>query len=262
MLYYLTTNKYNKNMLLISLIILSILFIIMLILLSKKIPQIKGKIGENVISQKLTQLPIEKYIVFNDLLINTSYGTTQIDHVVLSEYGIFVIETKNYTGWILGGENSEEWTKNVYGNKYSFHNPLKQNYAHIKALMEKLCISSKSLFIPIVVFSNNAEIKIKTTKNVINENELINTIYRYQEEKVNNIQIKQYSKILSNFTEYTKENKKEHILMIKNNINKKKDDINNSICPKCGNKLIKRNGKYGNFIGCSNYPNCLFTCKM
>ena len=53
--------------------------------------------------------------------------------MVLSEYGIFVIETKNYSGWILGGEYSEEWTKNVYGKKYKFRNPLKQNYTHVNS---------------------------------------------------------------------------------------------------------------------------------
>lgn len=109
----------------------------------------KGQAGENKVARILQKLPTEKYKIVNDILIKNSHGTTQIDHVVLSEYGVFVIETKNYSGWIYGGEYSEEWTKNVYGNKYQFRNPLKQNYAHIKALMDILEIKSQDLLIPI-----------------------------------------------------------------------------------------------------------------
>ena len=64
-------------------------------------PQNIGKRGERRVARKLDWLSKE-YITLNDLLLPTRYGTTQIDHVVVSPYGIFVIETKNYKGWILG----------------------------------------------------------------------------------------------------------------------------------------------------------------
>lgn len=100
-------------------------------------PKIKGIIGEKIVASKLSKLPEQQYRVLNDIMLRTEYGTTQIDHIVISIYGIFVIETKNYKGWITGSEYGEYWTKNMYGKKYTFRNPLKQNYAHVKALEKK-----------------------------------------------------------------------------------------------------------------------------
>ena len=79
-------------------------------------PQNIGKRGERRVARKLDWLSKE-YITLNDLLLPTRYGTTQIDHVVVSPYGIFVIETKNYKGWIFGHENSEEWKQSLLGKR-------------------------------------------------------------------------------------------------------------------------------------------------
>lgn len=80
--------------------------------------------------------------------------------------GIFVIETKNYKGWITGGEHSEQWTKNMYGKKYRFYNPLRQNYGHIKTLQSILNVPENA-YISIVTFSPKATIKVKTSEHVV-----------------------------------------------------------------------------------------------
>ena len=94
-----------------------------------------GKRGERRVARKLDWLSKE-YITLNDLLLPTRYGTTQIDRVVVSPYGIFVIETKNYKGWIFGHENSEEWKQSLLGEKrfwgwsseqHKFRSPIRQN---------------------------------------------------------------------------------------------------------------------------------------
>ena len=108
--------------------ILLLLVILGFIFLVKKIPEIRGHIEEKKVSAFLATLPSYEYKIFNDILLATESGTTQIDHIVVSRFGIFVIETKNYRGWITGNENGSEWTKNVYGNKYRFANPFRQNY--------------------------------------------------------------------------------------------------------------------------------------
>ena len=98
----------------------------------------KGKAGEKAVARRLKQLPEEEYKVINDLMLPTTYGTTQIDHVVISRFGVFVIETKNYRGFIYGGENAEKWTQNIWGNKYSMLNPIRQNNTHVKALCDNV----------------------------------------------------------------------------------------------------------------------------
>lgn len=80
-------------------------------------PKIKGFLGEKVVSAILSRLNPQKYTVINDVMLNINGKTSQIDHVVVSNYGIFVIETKNYKGWILGDERSEYWTQVIYKRK-------------------------------------------------------------------------------------------------------------------------------------------------
>lgn len=94
----------------------------------------KGEIGEYKIDIQLDQLPKDcRYL--SDLLIRNSKarsGYSQIDHVVLTPYGIFVIETKNYQGTIYSGKHRKTWSVN---GKFQMMNPFAQNYGHIKALV-------------------------------------------------------------------------------------------------------------------------------
>ncbi|WP_231884841.1 nuclease-related domain-containing protein [Paenibacillus elgii] len=113
-------------------IVLAIMFVVTIVLSS---PTIKGMIGEKSVTNQLNKLDKEKYVILNDVTIPSSSGkTTQLDHVVISTYGIFVIETKNYRGWIVGDEKSEYWTQVIYKRKERLYNPLRQNYGHVMAL--------------------------------------------------------------------------------------------------------------------------------
>lgn len=141
--------------------------------------RIRGWIGEATVSTILSSLPSEEYRVINNVMLKNERGTTQIDHVVVSVYGIFVIETKNYKGWITGGEYSKQWTKNMFGKKYKFRNPIKQNYGHVKAL-EKLLSLPSEMFIPIVVFTSSAELKVKTSSSVVYTVKLKKLLRSYQ----------------------------------------------------------------------------------
>lgn len=221
-------------------------------------PKIKGKIGENKVTFILKGLPSDEYTVINDLMLKTTYGTSQIDHIVVSQYGIFVIETKNYSGWIYGGEHSEEWIKNVYGKKYKFRNPIKQNYAHIKALMEVLGVTNIDIFIPIITFPRKASIKVKTDYNIVYYRQLIKCIKSYSESCLCNEQISEYVNKLNNFVGYSKEIRKEHIEEIMFSVTEREYKENEGICPRCNGMLVKRHGKYGTFYGCSNYPRCRY----
>src|SRR5450631_2320313 len=67
-------------------------------------PKIKGAIGEKSVAFFLSGLDKTKYKLINNIMLQVGNKTTQIDHVIVSNYGIFVIETKNYKGWIVGNE--------------------------------------------------------------------------------------------------------------------------------------------------------------
>ena len=221
---------------------------------------LKGWFGETAVAVILAGLDKDEYKVINDTLLKTEYGSSQIDHIIVSIYGIFVIETKNYKGWIYGNEYSDQWTKNMYGKKYMFRNPIKQNYGHVKAL-ETILDLKEDDFIPIVVFSVDSELKVKTKKPVIYTVNLNKEIRKYQDKKFTQEQVEYLSNKILKLNINSRESRKEHISNIKTEIVEKKSKIDNGICPRCGGVLVERSGKYGKFFGCSNYPKCRYTNK-
>ena len=177
-------------------IILFILFVVASVVFRILQPRIKGYLGEKSVATILSLLPSDKYKIINDLLIEVDGRTIQIDHLVVSIYGIFVIETKNYKGRITGSDNSDYWTKNMFGNKYTFYNPIRQNKSHVLALSKQLGFSLNK-FIPIIVFSNGAELKVNTTHNVIYTTQINRVIKEYSEIKFSETDIqKLYDKFL------------------------------------------------------------------
>ena len=92
-----------------------------------------GYFGEGMTFIELEKIPICSRILTN-LYIPTEDGTTEIDLVYITNSGIYVIESKNYSGWIYGSYKSREWTQNIYGKKYKFLNPIWQNKKHIEYL--------------------------------------------------------------------------------------------------------------------------------
>ncbi len=133
-------------------------------------PTMKGRIGEWRVNRALRQLDTAQYHLFPDLYLPRpdDDGTTQIDHVLVSPFGIFVIETKNYQGWIFGDETKRQWTQQIYRSKKRFHNPLHQNNLHVRALAKFLELPP-DVFVPVVFFTGNAEFKTRMPENVINQ---------------------------------------------------------------------------------------------
>ncbi|WP_163009979.1 nuclease-related domain-containing protein, partial [Pseudomonas viridiflava] len=97
--------------------------------------------------------------------LDTADGTTQIDHVFISPFGIFVLETKNMSGWIFGREKQPQWTQKIYRRTYKFQNPLRQNYKHLKALEATLGVSLEHLH-SVVSFVGESTFKTAMPANV------------------------------------------------------------------------------------------------
>ena len=220
----------------------------------------RGRLGEQKVCSILKKLPAEYYL-WNDIVLQCNGYSVQIDHIVISPYGIFVIETKNYTGWIYGTDDSDQWTKNMYGYRYHFGNPVKQNNSHVKALANLFCMSDNS-FIPIVVFLDKANLRCKTNATVIYARQLLDEIYSHNNFVMTLTEVQRLSTTLNAATIETEDTRKEHINKVYESVGRKKSMIDNGICPQCGGNLVKRKGRYGEFIGCSNYPNCKFTTKV
>lgn len=249
-------NTYSNNP---KMFLETIILIALCIILKVYYPKFRGFMGEFWARLELRKLPKDQYIVLNDIMIKDEKGTHQIDHLVLSKFGIFVIEMKNYYGLIKGKEFDNKWCQYLGKNKSYFLNPIHQNYGHIKSLSNLLKLDDK-YFISIVCFSNQAKVDVKSSSIVTQVDYLKCEILKYKELLVNN-DIKELSNIIIFNNIDDKALRKQHVKDIHTKINNDRKLENNMICPKCGNELVQRNGKYGKFIGCSDFPKCKYIKK-
>ncbi len=216
----------------------------------------KGRRGEARVRNALGLTVEGSQYVINDLLLSVEENKTcQIDHILINRNGIFVIETKNYAGRIYGQENQHEWTQVLnYGNvKNKFYNPIKQNRTHIyhisNILTENLPIVSAVVFV-------EGNTRFIDAEGVYSISEL-KLLIQQPHGNLSPIQMKRAYTELINANDSSVSNN-EHI----DNIRSMQADIANNICPRCGKKLVLRNGQYGSFYGCSGYPKCRFIKKL
>lgn len=242
----------------VTFLLLMIVAIVVLLIILKHLIPTKGAMGEKRVARILEKLPEEKYSVINNLLLNNSGYTSQVDHVVVSVYGIFVIETKTYQGIISGGENSEQWTQNIYGNKYEFRNPILQNYGHIKNLKQVLGDYKTVPFISIVAFSSQANLRVSSNIPVVYWSQILDVIRGYENPVLKESDVRIITHLLTASNTDSKKTRKNHVKNVRANVKKRQETIASGKCPRCGGDLVLRKGKYGTFYGCSNYPKCTF----
>lgn len=222
---------------------------------------IKGWFGEaQVALAKKLFLDSNLYFDVNNVTIPTLNGTTQIDHIIVSQYGIFVVETKNMEGWIFGDAKSPTWTQSLFGKKSKFQNPLHQNYRHIKSLSEYLGLEEDK-FHSLVFFASDCTFKTELPPNVMNHGYISyiksKTVVCFSPTEVQTI----ISAIKTGMMPKTWATRREHVDGLKERFD------STITCPKCKNELVLRTVKSGDkagsqFYGCSQYPKCRYTKQV
>lgn len=196
------------------------------------------------------------YHRFHDVIIPSANGTTQIDHILVSLHGIFIVETKNTSGWIFGSEDQANWTQVLYGKKYSFQNPLRQTYRQKKILAEFLSID-ESRIRTIIYYVGDCKFKTQLPSNVMRSG-LASYIKRFTDQVLSQDETR---RILKKFDEHTIDSTlstSDHVRSLQQRHN------SNTNCPTCGASLKLKEAKKGpragmKFLGCENYPRCRFT---
>jgi len=112
------------------------------------------------------------HVLINNVTFQTGNETTQIDHILVADTGMFVIETKHYQGWIFGDAAAKTWTQVIYKHKSRFQNPLRQNYGHIKTLQAMFKLPEEA-YAGVVVFTGSAEFKTARVPGVLRLVELV-----------------------------------------------------------------------------------------
>lgn len=160
-------------------------------------------------------------------------------------------------GWIFGDASQANWTQQIYKKKYSFQNPLRQNYKHTKALESLLEISPEFLH-SAIVFVGDSTFKTAMPENVTYATGLISYIKSKNQKVLSDPQVKAIvSAIDSGKLKATLQVHQEHI----RNLKSRNDPNSSQRCPKCGSLMVMRRSKSGvnqdkQFWGCSQYPKC------
>lgn len=157
-----------------------------------KSPNFKEKVGEFMVSEHVANYLSAEYILLNNCTLpDQKDGTTQIDHILISPYGVFIVETKNYTGWIFGNAHQKQWTQKIYKKSYKFQNPLHQNYKHIKVLEMVLSdVVDPQYLHSIVVFTARSEFKTDMPENVFRSKAWIEYVKRFDQQVISPMKLK------------------------------------------------------------------------
>lgn len=226
-----------------------------------------GRAGEHRVNrQALRKLNPEVYTLLSNVTIPTKSGrTAQIDHVILSEFGIFVVETKNYSGWIFGSYNNRQWTQVLYEDKFRFQNPIKQNYGHIRALAELLGLP-ESKFHNVVCFAGGAEFKTDMPACVQFDTTYVDYILSFSERLLPRHKLGQLAQTIERgrLPEDDPETDKMHIHNVRTQVYEQESGL---LCPRCNSPLVLRTARKGpcagsQFWGCSGFPNCRYTANV
>lgn len=245
----------------------------------------KGMVGEWFINLCIRLfLDKREYRLLKDVTLPTLQGSTQIDHVIVSRFGLFVIETKNMKGWIFGNPTQKSWTQQIYRRKHSFQNPLHQNHLHMMTLKSLLGLSDNQLH-SVIFFIGDCTFKTPMPQNVMNRGliryvKCITTPVLAESEVAHVVDTIQQGRLAANWQTH-----RQHVTQLKtrhadpsaNHVSTREPvrqsvanppsqsvsppDNPPPICPRCGSTMVLRTAGRGDnkgkpFWGCHEFPTC------
>lgn len=221
-------------------------------------PTGKGIVGELYVALVARfRLAAKTYHRLHNVTVPALDGTTQIDHVIVSPFGVFVIETKNMKGWIYGSERDAQWTQAIYGHKQKFQNPLRQNHKHTQALVELLDVPPHTVH-SVIAFVGEAKIKTELPSNVTVGAGFIDYVRAFKEPVFTDSKVELVLKRLK--TSRLPPTLKTHRAHVQH-LQRKYEGGATRACPDCGNSLTLRTESRGaqsgkKFWMCNNFPDC------
>lgn len=220
----------------------------------------KGWKEEKRVYKKLKKLGKE-YKILKNITINTRMGSTQIDFILASKYGVFTLEVKNYTGVVYANSTNVWKKRNRVGKIYNIYSPIRQNEGHINVLKYHLKKWRDNKYHKsIIVFHEGVVIENNIYSNIVSTSEMLDYIKSFKEKCLSDKEVESIINIINNVNDKSLFRRFKHNKEVQSKSRAIFDKSN--ICPVCGGLLVKREGKYGEFIGCKEYPNCTFTRKI
>ena len=196
-----------------------VLIPIVLIIIFFKARISKGMQGELMVkfAAKL-RLPASTYHRLHNVTLPTTNGSTQIDHIFVSRFGIFVVETKNMQGWIFGGAHQMQWTQQFANASYKFQNPLRQNYKHMVVLRSVLNVHPEAIH-SVVVFMGKSTFKSPMPANVTCGWGYITYIKSFREKVFSSAEVEDFiERIQSGRLEQSRATNRRHVKQLKKSL--------------------------------------------
>lgn len=196
------------------------------------------------------------YRRFHGVIIPSINGTTQIDHLLVSPHGLFIVETKNKKGWIFGGGRQRKWTQSIYGKNYSFQNPVEQTFRQKKILSEFLDLD-EDLIHTVIYFVGDCKFKTDLPANVIRKR-LGKYVKSFNNQVLSTEEVQRIVETLEQHLDESTLTTRDHVRSLRQR------HRSTTFCPRCGSKLVERTARKGpnagaTFLGCENFPKCMFT---
>ena len=219
----------------------------------------KGVLGEAILRfSAYLLLDAKIYHPFHDVTLRTDDGSTQIDHVFVSRFGVFVVETKNLKGWIFGTADQPVWTQKIHRKSFRFQNPLRQNYRHTKAIEVALDLPQEQVF-SVVAFVGGSSFKSLMPPNVTSGEGCTRYILSHRQLIFTDAQVSKLCAAIDarRLTPGFKTSRA-HVNILKERHTARTTE---PTCPGCGGAMQLRATKSGStagkeFWGCVAYPRC------
>ena len=217
----------------------------------------KGQQGEQRVRRMLRRhLDTCMYVTLNNVTLKILDGSsTQIDHVVVSCFGIFAIETKNMKGRIQGSEHVLQWVQKLHHGRFFFQNPLRQNHCHTLALQEVLQVPAASVH-SVIAFVGQSQLDGNFPDNVTQGKECVQFIRSFTQVLWSHSQVQHLiEQLQQKRLAPTQATHRTHVRRLR------KRNRNRPDCAACGSSMVLRTAQIGawagmQFWGCSCYPKC------
>lgn len=202
------------------LIALGVLCILVLVFLAKsRSPSYKGAVGESEVARIARRfLPEQSYKAFHNVYLASGRGSTQVDHIFVSRFGVFVVETKNMTGWIFGKERDRQWTQKIFQHTNRFQNPLRQNFGHVRVVARVARIPMRSVH-SVVAFVGDATLITPMPSNVTVGADFVHYIESFSHAVFSESQVDTIcERISSSVIPDTRQTRRAHVRQVRNRL--------------------------------------------
>lgn len=218
----------------------------------------KGHAGERRVRHLLRRkLKAPRYVALHNVTLNAPGGSTQIDHVVVSCFGVFAIETKNLQGHITGSARQPQWTQTLGEQRFAFQNPLLQNYRHTQVLVATLQLPPEHVH-SVIAFVGRSHLPEDRPVNVTQGSGCVRFIRSFKQPVWTADEVQALAQQLqAQRLAPTQATHRAHVQHLK----ERHSTAGQRACSACGSPRVLRTARVGAhagqaFWGCSAFPQC------